>query len=174
MIQPVPLRLQDPFFLNLKIVSLSRLFLSRSRIFYFSSNNVFRIDFKIVPEAKFFLKMRNAFLLFYQIWKKGSFSQLSEDFLIRANRLFVLGDSYEWREFEKVTDSNSYKFITDSHIFNSWPEISNVLGFYLGSEFEGILAERWNIYSCIISKKSTVESMTNLTHSKDLDYRLFL
>ena len=48
-----------------KIVSLSRLFLSRSRIFYFSSNNVFRIDFKIVPEAKFFLKMRNAFLLFY-------------------------------------------------------------------------------------------------------------
>lgn len=79
-----------------KIVSLSRLFLSRSRIFYFSSNNVFRIDFKIVPEAKFFLKMRNAFLLFYlKSEKKGSFSQLSEDFLIRAKRLFFLGDSYE-------------------------------------------------------------------------------
>ena len=160
-----------PFLLNSKIVSLSRLFLSKSRIFYFSSNNVFRIDFKIVPEAKFFLKMRNAFLLFYQIWKRfllSAFGGLSHSGKETIRSWWLI-----WMtRVGKVTDSN--KFITDLRIFNSWPEILNVLGFYLGSEFEGILAERWNIYSCIISKKSTVESMTNLAKSKDLNNRLFL
>ena len=145
------------------------------------------------PEAEYFIFRQIMFFgsISKSCPRQNSFSKCVMRFyyFIKSEKRFLLsafgGLSHSGKEtirswwliwmtrVRKVTDSNSYKFITDLHIFNSWPEISNVLGFYLGSEFEGILAERWNIYSCIISKKSTVESMTNLAKSKDLDNRLF-
>ena len=92
---------------SISLVSLSRLFLSRSRIFYFSSNNVFRIDFKIVPEAKFFLKMRNAFLLFYQIWKGFLLSAFGG--LSHSGKKTIFSWWLIWMARDrKVTDSNSY------------------------------------------------------------------